>query len=177
MEDFIYIILVIVWLVASLLKRKARNPEQAKPGPASKPQPSSPSKEFDLEEVLQEMFGGRTAPKPGPSPQPIKQEQHGETVFENGVPEYERMAEELSTYQEPEYQSFSGSESVPEEYRFSTEVRDQTLEDLIRANQAEDERIQAAEESRYALEEESIASGFNARDAVIYSEILSRKYS
>ena len=177
MEDYVYIILVILWLVASLMKRKSKNQEAAKPKPPAKPQPASPSREFDLEEVLQEMFGGKSSTKPDAVPQPISRKEPDEPVFENGEPEYERMAEELSTYQEPEYHSFGGQETIPEEYRFSTEVRDQTLEELIRSNQAEDARLQAAEEMRNALEDDALASGFNAREAVLFSEIINRKYS
>ncbi|MEE4176848.1 MAG: hypothetical protein V2I46_04995 [Bacteroides sp.] len=177
MEDFVYIILVIAWLVVSIMKRKSKNQAPAKPTPASRPQQASPPREFDLEEALKEMFGGKPASKPEPAPEPVAQRAPAETVFENQEPEYESMAEELSTYQEPVYQTIKAPGSVPEEYQFSTEVRDQTIEDLIRANAAEEARLQAAEEM---LEAEALRAAdidFDARKAVIFSEIINRKYS
>lgn len=177
MEDFVYILLVIAWLVFSIMKRKPKNQAPAKPRPASQPQPARPAREFDLEEALKELLGGQPAPKPEPAPEPVPEKEPFEPVFESPEPEYHSMAEELSTYQEPEYHSFGSSTAVPEEYQFSTEVRNQTIEELIRANNAEEARLQAAEEMSERLGGGPSALEFDARLAVIYSEILNRKYS
>lgn len=177
MEDFVYIILVIAWLAFSFMKRKPKGQSPSQPRPASRPQPASPPRGFDLEEALRDMLGGKPSPVPEPASTPVPEKESDEVVFEKSEPEYKSMSEELSSYQEPEYQSFGPSSAVSEEYRFSTEVRNQTLDDLIRASNAEDARLQAAEEMRAGLAEGSVAAEFNIRQAVVFSEILNRKYS
>jgi hypothetical protein len=69
------------------------------------------------------------------------------------------------------------SVAVPEEYQFVTEVRNQTLEDLLKANALEDARQQAALEMQEGYAGQGVAIDFDIREAVIYSEILNRKYS
>lgn len=177
MEDFVYIILVIAWLVVSIMKRKPKNQAPAKSRPASSPQPANAPREFDLEEALKDMFGGKPSSKPQPVPEPVAEKASSEPVYENVEREYVSMAEELSSYQEPEYKPMGLSVAVPEEYQFVTEVRNQTLEDLLKANALEDARQQAAMEMQEGYAGQGVAIDFDIREAVIYSEILNRKYS
>lgn len=178
MEDFVYIILVIAWLVFSLMKRKPKSDSPAKPRPASRPETTGAPKPIDLEEVLQDFFGKKTEPQPEPEPQPVREQTAIERSFEKQEQQYASYDDDdYVNMPEPVFEEFTGEEAVPEEYKFITEIREQTIDDLIRANAAEEARKRATGELAEETAERADLPDFDGRTAVIFSEILNRKYS
>ncbi len=177
MEDFVYIILVIAWLVFSLMKRKPKSDSPAKPRPASRPETTGAPKPIDLEEVLQEFFGKKTEPQPEPEPQPVREQTAIERSYEQQEQQYASFDDDYVNMPEPAFEEFAGQDAVSEEYKFSNEIREQTIDDLIRANAAEEARKRAAGELAEETAERDDLPEFDARAAVIFSEILNRKYS
>jgi len=176
MEDFVYIILVIAWLVISLMKRKSKSDSPAKPRPASRPETTSAPKPIDLEEMLQDFFGKKAEPDPEPAPQPVREQTAIERSYEKQEQQYASFDDDYVNMPEPVFEEFTGQDAVSEEYKFSTNIREQTIDDLIRANAAEDARKRAAEMAEQNADMTDLPD-FDVRTAVVFSEILNRKYS
>jgi hypothetical protein len=175
MEDFVYIILVIAWLVISLMKRKPKNEAPAKPRPASRPETASEPKPVNIEEMFQEFFGGKTEKQP--EPELVRDQTAIERSYEQQEQKYSSFDDDYLEMPEPVFEEFTGEEAVAEEYKFVTEIREQTIDDLIRANAAEEARMRAAGELAEENAERHDLPEFDIRSAVIFSEILNRKYS
>ncbi len=176
MEDFVYIILVIAWLVISIMKRKPKGDSPAKPRPASQPEPTNAPKPIDLEEMLQDFFGKKAEPVPEPAPQPVRDQTAIERSYEQQEKKYSSFDDDYLDMPEPVFEEFTGQEAVAEEYKFTTEIREQTIDDLIRLNAAEDARLHAAQLAEENAERSDLPD-FDVRTAVVFSEILNRKYS
>lgn len=60
MEDFVYIILLVAWVIISLYKRNAKAKQQREAGqPKARPHETTAlPKETSMEEMLEEFFGG-----------------------------------------------------------------------------------------------------------------------
>lgn len=176
MEDFVYIILVIAWLVISIMKRKPKSDTPAKPRPASQPETTSAPRPIDLEEMLQDFFGKKAEPTPEPEPEPVREQTAIERSYERQEQQYASYDDDYINMPEPVFEEFPGQEAVVEEYKFITEIREQTIDDLIRINAAEDARLLAAQLAEENAERADLPD-FDVRTAVIFSEILNRKYS
>ncbi len=174
MEDFVYIILLVLWLVVSLYKKKSKN-KAATAKEATETVP--PPVEKDLGELLEEFLGGgqsKSQPKPDYDPEP------SETILaEAAEPDYfetwqqeKQSLEEIDTSM-AEY-TFQGE--APREAFQSAEIKAETIEDLIREHAAEDARRQAAAELAYADADDSEIPEFDLRTAIIFSEVLNKKY-
>ncbi len=195
MEDLLYIFLAIVWLAISILgsRKKKQQANQSRPEPKpieqdeeaptmQAPPPSSQKEgEVDFEELLEDFFGGGSkktekpaeeAPQQAPAPAYTE-----ERTYYSEKPEYRRKEEELSKPEE--IKKFEGA--ITDEYEFSAEGKVETIEDLI---QSYDKKYKKTEEedlkiSVVDLEEgeyEKLDVEFDGRKAIIYSEIINRKY-
>ncbi len=182
MEDFIYIILGIVWLVISILggkkKKQAQQANPSRPTPEPYEQPNQPKQgKQEIEDMLEEFFGtGTKTQKSEPAP---------ETLYEKEQQSYkpvEAPAGSLETIEDNEYKRYETKYSVGKDYEFSAEGKIETLEDLINKHKMTDQEIQEEEERLSVVDldlEEAVISGidFDARKAIIYSEIINRKYA
>lgn len=180
MEDFIYIILGIVWLVISILggkkKKQAQQSQPSQPQPYE--QPRQPKQEqSEIEDMLEEFFGtGNKTQKSEPAP---------ETMYEKEQQSYQQVetpAESLETLEDNEYKRYETKYSVGKDYEFSAEGKIETLEDLINQYKMSDQQIQEEEERLSVVDldlEEAVRNSidFDARKAIIYSEIINRKYA
>jgi hypothetical protein len=178
MEEFIYIILVIAWLAISFFKKKAKTDAPAKSRPVPRPETTQQPKPIDLEEMLQDFFGAKKEEKaPELEPQPVREQTAIERSFEQHDQEYRSFDAEFEPVQKAAFEDHVALDAVSDEYQFSTEARAQTIDDLIKANAAEEARILAAEQaSGFALEGEGLPD-FDLRSAIIFSEIINRKYA
>jgi hypothetical protein len=179
MEEFFYIILLVIWLVISLFKRKGQ--QGAKPGqpkPQQQPEPASePGK--NIEDLLEEFFGGGEK-KPETDTAESEETVSAPAAHEprTGRPVQEYYYEDTQgELQEAEFEDFSGKNAVSDDFEFSAEGKVETIEDLIKSHAAKDARLQAEEEAAYGAEGKSSIPEFDLRTAVIYSEILNRKYT
>ncbi len=192
MEDFLYIILAIVWLVISILggkKKKKQAQEQQQPG-RSEPQPieqESPTgeKENDFEDLLEDFFGS-DAPKPRkqsdeqPTPQKASRPAYTEErSYDDGKSSDYRFGGEQKA---EEVEKFEGAQAIDEDFEFTAEGKVETLEDLIKKHQQIEQKIleEDAKIDVVELDEEVVPVDdfeFDARKAIIYSEIINRKYT
>ncbi len=185
MEDFVYIILIVVWVLVSFLKRK---PKKRAPAGESKParqkDTSGKPEEVSMEEMLEEFFGGGKKKKEQQKPAEVQYDKREERRTREDLREQERWdargKEDYSRYdrqsEEPAYQDHSGTDSVADDHEFASEGKVQTIDDLIESHKRE-EAIRLASEQM--LGDEHAHEGipeFDLRKAVIFSEILNRKY-
>ncbi len=181
MEDFIYILLVVAWVVAGLLKRKSKK-TAAPDRPRPKQAPAPVEETSDVEQMLEQFFGGKEKKKEE------KANMKQEPVFDAGERKEERTfrkeerdsrreiyaREEIPVEEEPvpeAFQEYSDYDATPPP---KEEISVQSVEDLIKLHAEKDaiERALAAEQ----WDAENIPE-FDVRTAVIFSEILNRKYS
>jgi hypothetical protein len=197
MEDYVYIILAVVWLLISILgnkKRKAQQQQQQqpkqeqksfdeqRPQPVSKPQPIEPS-EFEV--LLDDFFGDGTKskkPEPKPEPEAEKEEKH---VFSDEYTFQGRKGEEYNVKEEipsSELEKYEGKLAIDDDYEFSAEASLESIEDYIKSYDDQD-RIAEERDSQLVVvdldEEYGISSDleFDGRKAIIYSEIINRRYT
>lgn len=198
MEEFFYIILLVIWVVVSLIKRNKAKKAQEKPAakPAREPAveegtTQAPPRELDLEEVLGELFGkGKKQPVPDPLEEKAARPAGGtkraveakESTYraEDSHSEDSSYADHGDALLEGELEEYAEELGVQKDYEFSAEGKVETIEDLISRHAAEDARLQAADEFRTG--ETADAEGldevpdFDLQTAVVFSEILNKKY-
>lgn len=157
MENLIYILIGIAWVAYSLYsaRQKAiqkqagmppRGPSQSSPLPIPGNQGEGKSL-FD--EILRE-FTGESRPVPQQVSQPT-------------VPVKPKQPERVASPASQKFEEYSG-------YKFVTTVNP----DFPRND--EDDAIKTNILSKQSIKEDSIATNFNLREAVIYSELLKPKY-
>ncbi|MFW5663522.1 MAG: hypothetical protein ACOCYD_00630 [bacterium] len=192
MEDVLYIILAIVWLIISIIGgQKKKKQAQSQPQPnRSEPQPvesepSSDKKESDFEDLLEEFFGtDEPRAKKQPDSQPEVQKTSRPTYTEEHS--YDEATDSDyrfgSEQKADEVEKFKGAQAIEEDFEFSAEGKVETLEDLIKLHEEKEQKI-LEEDSKINvmdLDEEAVPVAdleFDPRKAVIYSEIINRKYS
>lgn len=199
MEEFIYIFLAIIWLVISILgsrkkKQQQQQQQQQKPKPqeyqerksaeAQYETPAQPQRQKEkesgknLEDLLEEFFG-----ESEPGPKPVEQKAPApsytrERTFKDDAKPERRFNEDI---EEKQIEKFEGTDAITEDYEFSAEGNVETIEDLIKSY---DKKYQKTEEEDKKLfvvdldEEESLTDDwvFDGKQAIIYSEIIRRKY-
>ncbi len=176
MEDLIYIVLIIVWLLVSFLRRKPKTqkPPQKQTEPASGSEPI-PAEEVNMEDMLEEFFGTKKKKKQ----EPVKSEPVYETRERREQADYsdrrQHTAEPVKTQMEPAYEEYSGKTVVSDDFEFTSEGKVQTIDDLIKAHKAKEAAELALAEERYGSSASDIPE-FDLRTAVIFSEILNKKY-
>ncbi len=172
MEDFVYIILIVVWLLVSFLRRKPKTQKpHPKPETASETE-SAPAEEASMEDMLEEFFGSKKKKEDKP---PVE-----EPVFQNREYERERKRHETPRAEEPVmeavYEDYSGKSGVSDDFEFSTEGKIKTIDDLIKSHKTKEAMELAKAEAAYGAGLSDEIPEFDLRTAVIFSEILNKKY-
>jgi type II secretory pathway pseudopilin PulG len=198
MEDFLYIFLAVIWLVISILGSKkkkqaqqqqkqqrqeqqsARN-EETREYPTAQPtsqKEKEPSKDF--EELLEDFFGAEPKPK---EKQPKYQEATSpaytkERTYQDDRKPERRFNEDIIS---EKVEEFEGADAITDDYEFSAEGKVETIEDLIRSYEDEYRKIEEKDKELIVvdLDEENVPEEeieFDGRKAIIYSEIINRKY-
>lgn len=174
MEEYVYIILVVIWLLVSILRRKPKkDATRGKPQTAPQEETGAPAeKEISMEEMLEEFLGGGKK-KPGET---SRDKPVDEPVYD--APE--RREVKTTTYRTPEkqetaYEEFEG-EAVAEDHAFTSEGKIKTIDELIESHKKEEALRLAREQEEAGIEPAEGIPEFDLRNAVIFSEILNRKY-
>lgn len=197
MEEFFYIILLVIWLVVSYFQRQKKAREKAgMPKPDAQQDPSAaPPKEVDMEELLEEFLGGGKKKKPSwdmdaspeeayeRAPEAAERDRPGrqpayqswESQAQQSYNEKKESRQEQTLIQG--YEEFKGADGVEDDFEFSAEGKVETIEDLIRIHAAQDAREQAIAEEKYQTDRGGEVPEFDLRTAVIFSEILNKKYT
>ncbi len=172
MEDFVYIILIIVWLLVSFLRRKPKTQK-----PYKKPEPSTeaepvPAEEVNMEDMLEEFFGTKKKKE--------EKREAEEQVFQNrerqSYPERFDTSKSEQRIPEPAFEDYSGKSGVSDDFEFSTEGKIQTIDDLIKSHKTKEAMELAKAEAAYGTGLSDDIPEFDLRTAVIFSEILNKKY-
>jgi aconitase A len=177
MEDIIYVVLIIVWLLVSFLKRKPKTqkPAQKRTEPSTGSEPI-PAEEVNMEDMLEEFFGSKKKKKE----EPVKTEPIYETRERREQADYPYRKEvsknQVEEQMQPVYENYSGKEEVSDDFEFTSEGKIQTIDDLINQHKAKEAIELARAEEEYGTGSDDIPD-FDLRTAVIFSEILNKKYS
>ncbi len=186
MEDLIYIILAIVWIVVGIVgankKKKAQAPQQAKPveaqqEPEYQPQPQ-PAR--GLEAMIEDIFEKNS---------PIEEteaslETLSESLEEYIEPEEYKFEYPETVYPENKYDQFSQGYKMDQDYEFGSQDFE-SIEDMIKMLEKEDEsrpEVVDLDSSDQMSNSDIIDSDYlsefvnNPKKAIIYSEIINRRY-
>ncbi len=173
MEDFGILIMILIWLVISFLRKKPKDAKSTgKPRPATR---QEPQEETDLEEMLEEFLGGG---KKKEKQEEVVEAEEPERAHETAAERHYREKEEMLQKKEgtkKEYEEFVG---VEEDFEFSSEGKVETIEDLIKAHKEKEPVLEVEEvdgDQEVGVRDE--LPDFDLRKAVIYSEIYNRKYT
>jgi hypothetical protein len=184
MEDIVYIILAIVWLVISVLggkKKKQAQQQQTRPARPAYEEKTAPPPGSEIEDMLEEFFGKPSKPTES---EPVA-EQEPEPVFKNEEHTFEYEPdhqESLETIEETDFKKYEYQEPVASDYQFAGATYAGSLDDIIRQYQESDEKAleEAAKLSVVDLDMNKAVTttfDFDPRLAVIYSAILNRQHS
>ncbi|HSV88470.1 MAG TPA: hypothetical protein VLH61_07490 [Bacteroidales bacterium] len=206
MEQLTPIVLLILWLIVSFLNsRKKQASAPARPAP--RPETTSRPKESELEEMLKDVFGtpGKKDEEEEFEPvivenQPSKRQFEPVLEMTEEPKPWQTITErELTTIEQDlrqtgqDYQSFethetifpetsleepTGLEAIEGDYKFSNV--DGVLASMEETHaMLEQARLQSGKEMESVIDEfeQPDLREFNARDAVIFSAILNRKYA
>lgn len=203
MEELVYIVLIVVWLLVSFLKRKPKKGEQpGKKQPSAKGEEAAPAEEMDMEDLLEEFFGGGKKKKEKqdkPAGEPVYEArertdrpERESTIWDRESSSRERESSDMDD-ESPAWEQYdSREESLRKGYEkyegASAETPDpeekspsvdkiQTIEELIRSHKKEEAMRQAMEEDEDTGDRSGEDTEFDLRQAVIFSEILNKKYN
>jgi len=200
MEEILYIVLGAAWLIISFLGNKRRRQAQQQQTQeeeeyypqetyADVPEEKPTSKQSEFEVLLDEFFGEPTKTQTPKSAEVVVEEMNIEPekkVFseEYTFQGYETYESEVADFMPAKsLEKYQGSSAVSEEYNFSYEGQSlESIDDLI-SSYSEQDRL--ADETAEQLpvagleDQEAIAAyyDFDAKRAIIYSEIINRKYA
>ncbi len=170
MEDLIYIIIGLLWLVftfyTSSKKRKQKQQEKTRP--------SQTSQESQEQNILEELFGKTEIYKQ--KADPLHPYSDNELIYESS--EFESVDSEDSVTFEDEYENKGISSVETVGNRYYSDADKTSYQELVK--RAQSHRIDNIEtEDLYNEEPDDniIKKDFNIRKAVIYQAILERPYS
>ncbi len=194
MEELIYIVLIVIWLLVSFLKRKPRSGKSAdSQQPAQGEAAPADDKEANVEDMLEEFFGTEAKKEKPQKPEPVFNASGRDAQKDDG---YERLEdvrekdlrdqrdetpmwghEEKKKKKDPRTKQYTGKGGASESVESPSGKKQQTIEELIASHKQEEAR-RAAREEGYDKAGTGLAGipDFDLRTAVIFSEILNRKY-
>lgn len=163
MEDLFYILLIIAWVAYGIYSAAKKNSaKNINPSQTTSATPSAQAKD-PVESILESLFQG-TSPAPVPDPIPYS--------IENDYEEMEQIEEEV--YVEEEY-----LDVVPEpEYQSQIDIYSNAdnVEPAITLFSDDDDFIGRSAISEKNIDDDSRATSFDLRAAVIAKAILDRPY-
>ena len=169
MEDWIYIVIGLLWLVftfyTSSKKRKQKLQE--------KPKPSQTSHDSSEKNILEELFGKTEINKQHTDP--LRPYSGNELVFEGAEVENDDFTDTETFEDEYEDKGINSIETVGN--RYYSDANKTSFQEVVK--QAQSHRIDEVDAVDLHIEEpddEIIKKDFNLRKAVIYKAILERPY-
>ncbi|MFW5793470.1 MAG: hypothetical protein ACOCWC_04230 [Bacteroidota bacterium] len=183
MEDYIYIILGIVWVLVGFLgkkKKKTTAPVQRKETSAPEQTPQSQPK-AEIETIFEDLFGESKPKSPEPEVQQVQEAKEMHSEYK-GMEDYkfEHEMQEESTNQ---FEQIPEGTAVSKDYEFSSQ-KIETIEEMIKRIKTSDD-IQVAEldaENEMNDNADYIDNAFikeiisDPQKAIIYSEIINKRY-
>jgi hypothetical protein len=182
MENIVPLLLLVAYIVIALVKKK--NPGQGapsgKPSENQNPQP----KPVDLETIFEDFFGKEKQQPQYETDSELPEEYDLEPVVSREPTAIERAFEEkgydYDSYQtenieENVFQQHLNKTNVGEDYKFSKERLDVTVNQNTQGSFGVTDSSGFADDNDFSdiLEE---LDDFSPRDAIIYSEIINKKY-
>ncbi len=191
MEELVYIVLIVVWLLVSFLKRKPKSGKPAEKQQPAQGEAAPAEKEVTVEDMLEEFFGSESKKEKPEKLEPVFDASARNVRKDDG---YERMEDirekdlrdqrdetpmwgQEQQKKDPRFEQYKDKDAVSAPAGSPPEKKQQTIEELIASHKRE-EAMRAAMEERY----DGAGTGlegfpeFDLRTAVIFSEILNRKY-
>ncbi len=169
MDDILYVIFLVLWLVFSIYKKKAKTKQAAQ---GAKPQghesSTPPPPGSELESMFEEFFGEKLN----------KKEVHEHPVAQQMTEEPKPIREDFSEVQSPYnsiYESYSGLDIVGDDYSFEHQgLTDVSNYQMSQVDKEENRKVFFEDEKKEETKEHGILTEFDPIKAVIYSEILKR---
>ncbi len=161
MEDIIFILLAVVWLLYSLFKGKSKKKPQEKSIPQPSDKPRSEKQEKDFETIFREILGEEDE----------KEEEEAE-VYAG-----ERETPQMQTEEEKpeEVKKHTGLSGVGDDFEFSAEGKIETIEDQVKKQKQQKEKHLEVIDL-WAEDEETEPLHFDPQKAIIFSEIINKKH-
>ncbi len=190
MEDFVYILLAAVWLVISLLGSKKKKKPQSAPQPKpqsyeeaetveTETQQPPVAKESDFDDMLEEFFGTDDKPKQKPTAEPKPQPAYSEErTYHDDSSRHQPGSEKMSDEKVSKYE---GATAIDEDFEFSGQKKAESLDELIKIYE-ERYKITDEEDKKLSVvdiekQDQETDWEFDGRKAIIYSEIINKKYT
>ncbi len=191
MEELIYIVLIVIWLLVSFLKRKPKSGKPAEKQQPSQGEAAPAEKEVTVEDMLEEFFGTDAKKEKPEKPEPVFDASERDALRDDGYERLEDIREKDLRDQRDEtpmwgqeqqkkdsrFEQYESRDAVSARTEAPPEKKQQTIEELI-ASHKKEEAMRAAREEGY----DEAGTGlegfpeFDLRTAVVFSEILNRKY-
>jgi hypothetical protein len=182
MENILPLLLLVAYIVIALVKKK--NPEQGapsgKPSPNQGPQP----KPVDLETIFEDFFGKEKQQPQYETDSDLPEDFDLEpvasrepTAIEEAFEEkgYDYDSYESENIDENVFQEHTNNTNVGANYKFSEEMPKDTVSLYTQGSFGVPESPEFADENDFSDSLEEL-DDFSPRDAVIYSEIINKKY-
>jgi len=193
MEDFVYIILIVIWLLVSFLKRKPKADKQADvPSAGQGETDSGESREVTVDDMLEEYFGSGEKKEKPEKQEPVfnasdrRRDDRHERIEDRREKELLDQRDETPMWgkegrkvskRKPEAEKYADKGHTSEDQKKASEAELKTIDELIASHKKQEAMRLAREEA-----DDSATAGleglpeFDLRQAVIFSEILNRKY-
>jgi hypothetical protein len=181
MEDLIYILIAVAWIVIGVLgKKKKKAPQPSKP--IQEPmQETPPPPKTEIETIFEEIFVGK---KPEVFPEEVIQPEKAD-FEEYQQPEEYKVEYKGMEYTATNYENMAEAYNVENDYNL-TSPQFESLEEMIKNLELEDENrpeVMDLEESEYAshnanvIDDDIIAEfARNPKKAVLFAEIINKRY-
>ncbi len=163
MEDIIFILLAFAWLMYSLYQKQSKQKPEDKPeSQAPDDEPQTEKKEEGFETIFRDVFGEEE----------VSAERKPRETFEQA-----ETPQPQPEKQKPEgYDKHSGMSSVDDNFEFSAEGEIETIEDQVKKQKQQEEKVLEVIDLWDEEENENEVWDFDPRMAIIYSAIINRKY-
>ncbi len=159
-EDFIYIIIGVIWLIFSIYKGSQKKKNAAKP--AAEPQPEKKESSSIFDNFLENL---------------MKEEEEQGVPYEQVKIKEEDKPPSVSEYKEPETQEVFSYDDMAVENSYDYDVESNYLKpDQVYNKPSVQPETKLQDELRTHLKPTTRKPRFDLRKAVIYSEILNRRY-
>jgi hypothetical protein len=181
MEDLIYILIAVAWIVIGVLgkrKKKAPQPSQQRqePMPETPPPPKT-----EIETMFEEIFVGKT---PEIVTEEVIQPQNSD-FEEYQQPEEYKVDYKGMEYKATSYENMAEAYNVENDYNLTSQ-QFESLEEMIKKLEREDENrpeVMDLEEAEYSshktnVVDDDILAEFarNPKKAILMSEIINKRY-
>jgi len=169
MDEILYVIFLVLWLVFSIYKKKAKA-KQATQGakPLGREASTPPPPGSDLESMFEEFFGEKVKKRV------IEEHPAEQKITEEPKTIREDFSEAQMAY-DSIFQDYSGADVVRDDYNFEhVGLTDVSNYKMSQIDKEDDRNIIFEEKDQEEKKEHGILMEFDPVKAVIYSEILKR---